>query len=141
LQTDDFGEAISMGINQTENKGMEIFLTLRSLVRGDVSVKNLQGPVGIANAAYQIASTGLGELLSFLGFLSVNLAILNFLPIPILDGGHMVFLIWEGITGQKPGEKVLAAATWVGAMFILSLIALVMYMDIFVRLLGWSGGE
>ncbi|MDC0307746.1 RIP metalloprotease RseP [Planctomycetaceae bacterium] len=141
LQTDDFGEAMSMGVNQTENKGMEIFLTLRSLVRGDVSVKNLQGPVGIANAAYQIASHGMGELLAFLGFLSVNLAILNFLPIPILDGGHMVFLIWEGITGQKPGEKVLAAATWVGAMFILSLVALVMYMDIFVRILGWGAGE
>jgi len=141
LQTDDLGESFSMGMNEAQNKMTEIFLTLRSLVRGDVAITNLQGPVGIANAAYQIASTGFGELLAFLGYLSVNLAILNFLPIPILDGGHMVFLIWEGITGQKPGEKVLAAATWVGAMFILSLVALVMYMDIFVRLLGWGGGE
>ncbi|MEK6250112.1 MAG: site-2 protease family protein, partial [Planctomycetales bacterium] len=124
--------------NETQNKGLEIFLTLRSLIRGDVSIKNLQGPVGIANAAYKIASHGLGELLAFLGFLSVNLAVLNFLPIPILDGGHMVFLIWEGITGQKPSEKVVAMATWLGAMFILSLVVLVMYLDIFVRILGWG---
>jgi len=138
LQTDDFGEAFSMGVNSTKNKGLEIYLTLRSLVRGDVSITNLQGPVGIAKAAYTISSHGMGELLAFLGFLSVNLAVLNFLPIPILDGGHMVFLCWEGITGQKPSQRVLEAATWVGAMFLLSLVALVMYMDIFVRILGWG---
>lgn len=138
LKTEDYGEAVSMGMNATKNKGLEIYLTLRSLIRGDVSITNLQGPVGIANAAYKIASTGMGELLAFLGFLSVNLAVLNFLPIPILDGGHMVFLCWEGVTGQKPSQKVLEAATWIGAMFLLSLVALVMYMDIFVRILGWG---
>ncbi|MBD3675170.1 MAG: RIP metalloprotease RseP [Planctomycetaceae bacterium] len=138
LQTDDVGEAFSMGINSTQNKALEIFLTLRSLVRGDVSITNLQGPVGIAKAAYTISSHGMGELLAFLGFLSVNLAVLNFLPIPILDGGHMVFLCWEGITGQKPSQKVIEASTLLGMIFLLLLVALVMYMDIFVRILGWG---
>jgi regulator of sigma E protease len=138
VQSDSFGEAISMGIGRTRNKILELYLTLRSLVRGDLSYRNLQGPVGIAKMAYAIARNGIGDLLMFLGFLSVNLAVLNFLPIPVLDGGHMVFLMWEGITGKKPSEKVIAMATWIGLMFILTMIVLVMYLDIVVRIFGYG---
>lgn len=134
VQSKSIGEAMSKGMDRTRNKILELYLTLRSLVRGDLSVRNLQGPVGIAKMAYTIAKNGMGELLLFLGFLSVNLAVLNFLPIPVLDGGHMVFLIWEGITGKKPSEKVIAMATWIGLMFILAMIVLVMYLDIVVRI-------
>jgi len=130
VQSDSFGEAISMGLNRTRNKVLELYLTLRSLVRGDLSYRNLQGPVGIARMAYNVAQSGIGQLLMFLGFLSVNLAVLNFLPIPVLDGGHMVFLMWEGVTGKKPSEKVIAMATWIGLMFILTMVVLVMYLDI-----------
>ncbi|HUG20426.1 MAG TPA: RIP metalloprotease RseP [Planctomycetaceae bacterium] len=128
-----FGESIPMGLHHTKNKILEIYSTLRSLVRGDLSFKNFRGPLGIAKIAYTVAQHGLAELLLFLGILSVNLAVLNFLPIPVLDGGHMVFLIWEGVTGKKPTEKVLAAATYVGVLFILGLIGLVMYLDIFIH--------
>lgn len=138
VQSKSIGEAMSMGLDRTRNKILELYLTLRSLFRGDLSVRNLQGPVGIAKMAFNIAQSGIGELLLFLGFLSVNLAVLNFLPIPVLDGGHMVFLIWEGITGKKPSEKVIALATWVGLMFILAMVVLVMYLDIVVRIFGFG---
>ena len=76
----------------------------------------------------------------FLGFLSVNLAVLNFLPIPVLDGGHMVFLLWEAVTRRKPSERVVAAATYAGVLFILLLMGTVTYLDFFVhKVLG--GGE
>ena len=73
-------------------------------------------------------------MLLFLGFLSVNLAVLNFLPIPVLDGGHMVFLTWEAITGRRPSERVMIGATYVGFAFLLGLMGLVLYLDIFVHM-------
>jgi regulator of sigma E protease len=128
-----FLAAISMGITHTKNSASDIYLTLRNLFGGSISYKELHGPVGIAKVAYHIASNGLPELLLFLGFLSVNLAVLNFLPIPVLDGGHMVFLIWEGVTRSKPSERVLWAAQALGFLFVVGLMLLVLFLDIFVH--------
>ncbi len=130
-------EAFSMGLNHTRTSVLNIYLTLRSLVVTQrLSVKELHGPLGIASAAFYIASQGIVPLLLFLGFLSVNLAVLNFLPIPVLDGGHMVFLLWEAITRKKPSEQVQAGATYAGMIFLLCLMALVLYLDVFVHKLG-----
>jgi regulator of sigma E protease len=137
-QANTIGEAFTMALDHTRASGMNIYLTLRSLVTGRLSIKELHGPVGIASAAYYVASEGIGPLLLFLGFLSVNLAVLNFLPIPVLDGGHMVFLIWESITRKKPSEKVLAGATYAGMIFLLGLMALVLYLDLFVHKHGFG---
>ncbi len=63
----------------------------------------------------------------------MNLAVLNFLPIPVLDGGHMVFLCWEAVTRKRPSERVLIAATYCGMAFVLGLMAFVLYLDIFVH--------
>ena len=132
------GDAFAMALDHTRSSGLNIYLTLRSLVTRRLSIKELHGPIGIASAAYYIASEGIAPLLLFLGFLSVNLAVLNFLPIPVLDGGHMVFLIWEGITRKKPSEKVLAGATYAGMIFLLSLMVLVLYLDLFVHRHGFG---
>lgn len=132
-----WGTAFEMGLRQGENTALDIYLTLRNLVTGHLSPKNLHGPVGIAQAAYAVSHQGLSKLLMFLGLLSINLAVLNFLPIPVLDGGHMVFLIWEGVTRRKPSEKVLIAATYVGMAFVLGLMVFVIYLDIFFH--GSSG--
>jgi regulator of sigma E protease len=128
---DDWGDAFTMGLHQMQNTALDIYLTLRNLLSGDLSPKNLHGPIGIAQVAYAVSKQGLPRLLMFLGFLSINLAVLNFLPIPVLDGGHMVFLIWEGVTRRKPSEKVLIAATYVGMAFVLGLMVFVIYLDIF----------
>ncbi len=126
-------EAASMGFWQTRNSIVDLYLTLRNLITGQLSVENLHGPLGIASVAYHFARKGLAEMCLFLGILSANLAVLNFLPIPVLDGGHMLFLIWEGVTRRKPSERVQIAATYFGFAFVLCLAVLVFYLDIFVH--------
>ena len=132
-KADSFGEACSMSIAHTRSSALNIYLTLRSLVTGRVSYKELHGPLGIANAAYQVAQQGWVAMLLFLGFLSVNLAVLNFLPIPVLDGGHMVFLLWEACTRRRPSERLMIGATYAGFAFLLCLMALVLYLDLFIH--------
>jgi len=128
-----FAAAFAMGADHAKSTAVEIYLTLRNLVRRELSYKELHGPIGIAKVAHQFATQGLSPLLLFLGFLSINLAVLNFLPIPVLDGGHMVFLCWEAVTRKRPSERVLVAATYVGMAFVLGLMLLVIYLDLFVH--------
>ena len=132
-KADSFVGAVGMGVDYTKNSAVDIYLTLRSLFSGGISPKELHGPVDIAKMGYAVAKQGLNQLLLFLGFLSVNLAVVNFLPIPVLDGGHMVFLIWEGVTRSKPSERVLQTAQLLGFLFIVGLMLFVLYLDLFVH--------
>lgn len=132
-QADNVAAAIGMGFTHTKNSAIDIYLTLRNLLTNRISPTKLSGPVGIATVAYKVAKSGLPELMLFLGFLSVNLAVVNFLPIPVLDGGHMVFLIWEGVTRRKPSERVLQTAQTIGLLFIVGLMLFVLYLDIFYK--------
>lgn len=131
-----WGDALRLAVTETRNNATDNYLTLRNLVSGDLSLKNLHGPVGIAQVAYHVSKQGLSQLLMFLGFLSINLAVLNFLPIPVLDGGHMVFLTWEGVTRRRPSERVLVAATYCGMAFVVGLMLFVICLDLFVHKLG-----
>lgn len=140
LKAGSVGEALSLGVDSTQNSVVELYLTLRNLITAQLSIKELSGPMRISEIAYKMADEGFAELLLFLGFLSVNLAVLNFLPIPVLDGGHMVFLIWEAVTRRKPSERVVAAATYAGMLFILGLMATVIYLDLFVHKVFRGGG-
>ena len=99
--------------------------------------KNLGGPISIARFAYSIAGYDIWEFVFFLGLISINLAVINFLPIPFLDGGHMVFLLYEKIRGKPARESVLAIATYAGLLFLLIVIVLVSYRDI---LWAWFKG-
>ncbi len=124
------GEVWFMATNYTRNSAISIYLTLRGLCTGQVRLENLSGPLGIANAAVQIVHHNVPQFLMFLAFLSVNLAVLNFLPIPVLDGGHMVFLLWEAVTRRRPSEKIVIGASYLGMAFLLSLMVFVIYLDI-----------
>ena len=126
-------DACRIGIRKTKDSITEVYLTIRSLVRGDMSYKNLHGPLGIAKFAYIMADQGPALFLLFLGAISMNLAVINFLPIPVLDGGHMVFLIYEGVTRRKPTERVIAFATYIGLAMVLTLMVTVICLDIFVH--------
>ena len=70
------------------------------------------------------------DFVFFLGLISINLAVVNFLPIPVLDGGHMVFLIYEKLRGKPASEQVRIASFYVGLLLILSLMCLVIYLDV-----------
>jgi regulator of sigma E protease len=133
LKGETWGEAFSMAAHHTWSNALDIYLTLRSLFTGDLSIFNLRGPVGIAQVAFQVSKQGPSKLLLFLGFLSINLAVLNFLPIPVLDGGHMVFLIWEGVTRKPPSETVHKFAQACGLLIVVGLMITVIILDIFVH--------
>ncbi len=105
--------------------GRIVFTSLVDLVRGRESINNLSGPVGIVSAIGQAASYGWQDLLELLALITVNLGILNLLPFPALDGGKVVFLFIEGVTGHAVPEKlqsVLTLATF-GLLFGLMLFA------------------
>ncbi len=124
-----FGEAVSLGAQETWDSLTAVFRMLEKLGTGQVSPKALGGPVAIFRLAGHEASRGTSKLLIFLTLLSANLALLNFLPIPVLDGGHMVFLAYEGITRKPPNESVQAHLTFVGLILLLALLVWVCVLD------------
>jgi regulator of sigma E protease len=124
------GEAISLGFRETAEKLTEVARVLKMLVTRDVSMDKLGGPITIVRVMGAEASIGFPRLLLFLTFLSANLAILNFLPIPALDGGHMVFLIIEAITGKPVDERVQGVLTLIGVLLLLLLMGYVIFNDI-----------
>ena len=101
-----------------------------------MSATNLSGPLGIIGVAGSFASQGIAPLLLFLTMLSANLAVLNFLPIPALDGGHMLFLSAEAIRGKPVDERLQIRLTIAGVICLLSLMVFATAMDIqrFVQL-------
>jgi regulator of sigma E protease len=127
--------AIEIGLLATLDKMKQVFQTVRGMIIGTISPDQLGGPVTIARVAYFFAKLDFWEFVFFLGFISVNLAVINFLPIPVLDGGHMVFLIYEKIRGKPPSEGVRIGATYAGLALILCLMVFVLYLD-FSRLFG-----
>jgi regulator of sigma E protease len=121
--------AIALGAIDTKNRMTEIFLNLRGMVLGRISLKNLGGPLTIAYATYRFAGMDFADFTFFLGLISINLAVVNFLPIPVLDGGHMVFLIYEGIRKKPASESVRVVATYVGLGMIAMLMIFVLSLD------------
>jgi regulator of sigma E protease len=124
-----FGEAARLGLRKTADSLLMVYRFLQRLSQAQISPKLLGGPVTIAKVAGQSAEEGFPALLMFLTMLSANLAVVNFLPIPVLDGGHMVFLIYEGIMGKPPSERVFVLLSYLGLAFILTLMLFVLGLD------------
>lgn len=124
------GTSLSLGVRETKERLAEVWMILGHLLRGNISSKNLGGPIRIAAAANQETKQGLPRLLIFLTLLSANLAILNALPFPVLDGGHFTFLLWEGIARRPVPERLQMAASMFGLIALLLLMAYVFFNDI-----------
>jgi regulator of sigma E protease len=128
--------ALTLGVEQTLIQTRRIALMLGAFLTGAVSPRELGGPIQIVNVTYHFATQdSLSKLLHLLAILSVNLAVINVLPIPVLDGGHIFFLLVEKLKGQPVSTQVLINAQWFGLFSILALMALVIFNDI-RRLLG-----
>ncbi len=132
-----WGEAAALGLRETKESLMLVVTFLKKLVSRQISPTALGGPGTIAAVATSEASRGIGALLIFLTMLSANLAVVNFLPIPVLDGGHMMFLLWEGIFRRPVPEAWQIRLTLIGFGFILCLMAFVIGLDIY-RLGGFG---
>jgi len=112
-----------------------VLFSLKGMIVGDISVRELGGPVVIADASAQAARAGPRYFLWFMAFLSVNLAILNLLPIPVLDGGHLVFLVIEGVRGRPVPKELRLKLTQIGLYLLLALMVFVVFNDV-LRLTG-----
>ncbi len=122
--------AIGMGVVETRRVMVSAYLTIARLFQGSVKVEHLKGPVGIAHIGTVVAKRGAIDLIFFMAIISVNLAVLNFLPLPIVDGGLFVFLLWEAITGKAVSPTVQAATAMLGLLLIGALFLLVTFNDI-----------
>ena len=109
---------------------------LSAMLQQRISPRLVAGPVGILQATYTYASRRAGDLLNFLALLSVNLAVVNFLPIPITDGGHFLFLMYESVKGRPMDEEMEARFQWAGLVMIVMLLVFATFND-FGRLLGF----
>jgi regulator of sigma E protease len=103
---------------------------LRAMFQRRASARLISGPVGILQATYSFAEKSTGDLLNFLALLSVNLAVVNFLPIPITDGGHFVFLMYEKAKGRKMDQELEARFQWAGLVFILLIFLFATFNDV-----------
>ncbi len=126
-----FVDAVKKGVNETVENIALVYATIRSLSTGRVSMNQTAGPIGIFRMANSAAKSSLTDLLNFLGLISINLAVLNFLPIPPLDGGQMIFLIAEKIRGRPLPESAVIAGTYVGLLLVLCLMVFATYQDVY----------
>jgi len=129
-------EALSSGTLYSFRIAKLTVMTVANLVRGNVSAKTLGGPIQIAKMAGDQAREGMLNLIVFIAWLSVNLAIINFLPVPVLDGGHFFFFLAEAICRRPISPKIRERANQAGVFILLTLMVFVFYNDI-VRIF-WS---
>jgi regulator of sigma E protease len=129
-KADNVGEALAMGWRRTWDFVWGTYGNLRGLATGQLSPNLMNGPITLAGVAYSAADEDFSQYVLLLAFISINLAIVNFLPIPVLDGGHMVFLIYEKIMSRPPSRQVRVATTYLGLAMVFSLMGFVIYLDL-----------
>ena len=130
LKADGPIDAVRVGLAETHRVMMMTYLTFARLFQGSVKVEHLKGPVGIAHLGTRVADRGFIWLLFFMALISVNLAVVNFLPLPIVDGGQFLFIIFEWIRGKPVPEAVQSIATVAGLLLIGAAFLIVTFNDI-----------
>ncbi|MCL1048497.1 sigma E protease regulator RseP [Shewanella abyssi] len=124
-----FLESFPVAVDKTWQLVSVSIKMIGKLFTGDISVKNLSGPISIAQGAGNSANVGLVYFLGFLALISVNLGIINLLPLPVLDGGHLLYYFVEVITGRPVPEKVQEIGFRVGAALLLMLMSVALFND------------
>lgn len=123
-------DALIQSVNRTWNLVALSFDMIGKLLTGDVSVKNLSGPISIAQGAGNSANIGLVYFLGFLALISINLGIINLLPLPVLDGGHLLYYIIELFTGKPVPEKIQEVGFKFGTITLLGLMSIALFNDL-----------
>lgn len=137
-QTDNVFKAMGWGVVETTSLLKQFYISLQRMVDGSVSVKNMMGPVGIFSSGTTFAERGHVWLIWFLCMISANLAVVNFLPIPIVDGGLFTFLIIEKIQGRPISAKTQTAAQIVGLALLGFVFLFATWQDISRIIWGWG---
>jgi len=122
--------AIMPAITETYEKSVFVLASIKKMIVGLISVKNINGPITIAQVAGETASYGLNVYLGFLALLSISLGVMNLMPIPILDGGHILYNLIEVVTRRPVPEKVQAFGLQIGLLLISGIMVLAVYNDV-----------
>ena len=128
-------DALANGVSKTWDMSVFSLRMMGKMLTGDLSLRNLSGPVTIADMAGHTARSGLHAYLSFLALISVSLGVLNLLPIPILDGGHLVYYAIEAVRRRPLSERVLELSQKAGLALVVMMMVVALYND-FARLIG-----
>ncbi len=129
------GQAIVKGGRDTGMAVVQVWAAVKGLILRQISARNLGGVLQIGQMSGEMARLGWNELLGLMAFLSVNLAVLNLLPIPVLDGGHLMFLLAEGVKGKPVSMAVRLRLSQVGLVFLIGLMLFALTNDV-MRLMG-----
>ncbi|WP_233843290.1 RIP metalloprotease RseP [Dyella sp. 2HG41-7] len=124
------GKALVESLAMTWQRTTDTFTMVGKMVTGEASTRNISGVIGIAQVANAAAQMGLDRFLEFLGLVSLSLAIINLLPIPVLDGGHLLYYLIELIKGSPVSERTMIAGQYVGIALLCTLMGLAFYNDI-----------
>lgn len=130
------GTALLKALDKTWEMTIFTFRMLGKMVVGEVSWKNMSGPITIADYAGQSAQMGIIAYLGFLALISVSLAVLNLLPIPVLDGGHLMYYVVEIIRGSPLSERAMAIGQQIGMTMLFTLMVIAIYNDIYRLISG-----
>ncbi|WP_371369203.1 RIP metalloprotease RseP [Pseudomonas sp. QL9] len=122
--------AVGEALSQTWSMSLLTLDSLKKMVLGQLSVKNLSGPITIAKVAGASAQSGVGDFLHFLAYLSISLGVLNLLPIPVLDGGHLAFYLVEWVRGRPLSERVQAWGMQIGISLVVGVMLLALVNDL-----------
>lgn len=122
--------ALRESLDTTWNTAAQTFQMIGKMLTGRASTKNLSGVIGIAQVANQSASMGPAWFLNFLGMVSLSLCILNLLPIPLLDGGHLLYYLIELVKGSPVSERTMIAGQYVGLALLFTMMGLAFYNDL-----------
>jgi len=125
-----FGTALSLGVRQTAGQIVGVVTSVKRLVSGQASARELGGPIAIAQMSGQAARLGYDWFLNFLAFFSVSLAVLNLLPIPVLDGGHAMFLIAEAVLRRPLSPQLRLRLTQFGMLIVLAIMVIAIGNDV-----------
>ncbi|KJH83049.1 RIP metalloprotease RseP [Stutzerimonas stutzeri] len=123
-------EAVGEGLRRTWTMSVLTLDSLKKMVFGELSVKNLSGPITIAKVAGASAQSGVGDFLNFLAYLSISLGVLNLLPIPVLDGGHLLFYLVEWVRGRPLSDKVQGWGVQIGISLVVGVMLLALVNDL-----------
>jgi regulator of sigma E protease len=123
-------DAVVEGLRRTWMMSVLTLDSMKKMLIGQLSVKNLSGPITIAKVAGASAQSGLGDFLNFLAYLSISLGVLNLLPIPVLDGGHLLFYLVEWVRGRPLPERVQAWGMQIGISMIVGVMLLALVNDL-----------
>ncbi len=123
-------EAVGEGFNRTWTMSILTLDSLKKMLFGELSVKNLSGPITIAKVAGASAQSGVGDFLNFLAYLSISLGVLNLLPIPVLDGGHLLFYLIEWARGRPLSDRVQGWGMQIGISLVVGVMLLALVNDL-----------